>query len=101
MSCFLKSILHLQPNEKFFIPLPLQNFTSNNRNILKHVTVKLQIFQIARARVWMVVNLVLAGTAWPLKWRRERNVGEVVLHLKATPVVKVDGKIGIRLEVKN
>jgi len=30
----------------------------------------------------MVVNLVLAGTAWPLKWRRERNVGEVVLHLK-------------------
>ena len=42
----------------------------------------------------MVVNLVLAGTAWPLKWRRERNVGEVVLHLKATPVVKVDGKIG-------
>ena len=40
------------------------------------------------------MNLALAGTAWPLKWRRERNVGEVVLHLKATPVVKVDGKIG-------
>ena len=63
---------------------------------MKHFAVKFRVFQIARTHVWMVVNLVLAGTAWPLKWRRERNVGEVVLPLQATPVVKDDGKIGGR-----